>query len=90
MIDYAVTLWRFSFEGQRYIKVAKSPISPPLAFPFIITSSGISLISDNGIEVKGPEIHSIHCQGQLLSLRRFSNFFLGFSIHCKELQAIFG
>lgn len=52
-----------SDSGQRYIKVAKSPISPPLAFPFIITSSGISLISDNGIEVKGPEIHSIHCQG---------------------------
>ncbi|KAI3995230.1 hypothetical protein MKX01_032032 [Papaver californicum] len=54
-----------SDSGQRYIKVAKSPISPPLVFPFIITSSGISLISDNGIEVKGPEIHSIHCQGNL-------------------------
>ncbi|XP_021278824.1 DNA repair protein RAD51 homolog 2 isoform X1 [Herrania umbratica] len=49
--------------GQRFIKVAKSPISPPLAFPFHITSSGISLISDEGMELMGPEINSIHCQG---------------------------
>ncbi|XP_022756583.1 DNA repair protein RAD51 homolog 2 isoform X2 [Durio zibethinus] len=49
--------------GQRFIKVAKSPISPPLAFPFHITSSGISLLSDEGIELMGPEINSIHCQG---------------------------
>ncbi|OVA18184.1 AAA+ ATPase domain [Macleaya cordata] len=50
--------------GQRFIKVAKSPISPPLAFPFVVTSSGISLLTDDGTEVKGPEINSIHCQGQ--------------------------
>ncbi|KAK9158144.1 hypothetical protein Scep_004718 [Stephania cephalantha] len=49
--------------GQRFIKVTKSPISPPLAFPFVITSSGISLISDEGIEVKGLVINTIHGQG---------------------------
>ncbi|CAI8592515.1 unnamed protein product [Vicia faba] len=49
--------------GQRFIKLAKSPISPPLAFPFDITSSGIVLLDDNGIEMKGPEINNIHCQG---------------------------
>ncbi|KAK6234745.1 hypothetical protein SCA6_010082 [Theobroma cacao] len=49
--------------GQRFIKVAKSPISSPLAFPFHITSSGISLLSDEGMELMGPEINSIHCQG---------------------------
>lgn len=49
--------------GQRFIKVAKSPISPPLAFPFHITSSGISLLSDEGMELMGPEINSINCQG---------------------------
>ncbi|KAF9596962.1 hypothetical protein IFM89_014606, partial [Coptis chinensis] len=48
--------------GQRYIKVAKSPISPPIAFPFIVTSSGISLLSDDGTEVEGAEINAIHCQ----------------------------
>jgi hypothetical protein len=53
--------------GQRFIKLAKSPISPPLAFPFNITASGIVLLDDNGIEMKGPEINNIHCQG--LSLR---------------------
>lgn len=49
--------------GQRFIKVAKSPISPPLAFPFHITSSGILLLSDEGMELMGPDINSIHCQG---------------------------
>ncbi|XP_058780076.1 DNA repair protein RAD51 homolog 2-like isoform X1 [Vicia villosa] len=52
-----------SKSGQRFIKLAKSPISPPLAFPFNITSSGIVLLDDNGIEMKGPEINNIHCQG---------------------------
>ncbi|OIW03946.1 hypothetical protein TanjilG_30222 [Lupinus angustifolius] len=50
--------------GQRFIKLAKSPISPPLAFPFNITSSGVVLLDDNGIEMNGPEINSINCQGQ--------------------------
>ncbi|XP_057953838.1 DNA repair protein RAD51 homolog 2 isoform X5 [Malania oleifera] len=62
---HAVTT-RLVFEsksGQRFIKVAKSPISPPLSFPFIITSSGISLQDDDGIEMIGPEISTIHCQG---------------------------
>ncbi|XP_044478131.1 DNA repair protein RAD51 homolog 2 isoform X1 [Mangifera indica] len=49
--------------GQRFMKVAKSPISPPLAFPFNITSSGISLLDDDGTELMGPDINSIHCQG---------------------------
>ncbi|XVF68635.1 hypothetical protein PTKIN_Ptkin11bG0017200 [Pterospermum kingtungense] len=49
--------------GQRFIKVAKSPISPPLAFPFHITSSGILLLSNEGMELMGPEINSIRCQG---------------------------
>ncbi|KAL6275990.1 hypothetical protein ACE6H2_019591 [Prunus campanulata] len=52
-----------SKSGKRFIKLAKSPISPPLAFPFNITSSGIALLNDDGIELTGPEINSIHCQG---------------------------
>ncbi|CAH2060255.1 unnamed protein product [Thlaspi arvense] len=47
----------------RIIKVAKSPMSPPLAFPFHITSGGISLLSDDGTELKGPGINTIHAQG---------------------------
>ena len=43
--------------------MAKSPISPPLAFPFDITSSGILLLNDEGKEMKGPQINTIHCQG---------------------------
>ncbi|RWR95536.1 AAA+ ATPase domain-containing protein [Cinnamomum micranthum f. kanehirae] len=48
---------------QRFIKVAKSPNSPPLAFPFVVSPSGISLQCDEGIEVMGPHIQTIHCQG---------------------------
>lgn len=48
--------------------MAKSPISPPLAFPFHITSSGILLLSDEGMELMGPDINSIHCQGLFLML----------------------
>ncbi|XP_009625924.1 DNA repair protein RAD51 homolog 2 isoform X1 [Nicotiana tomentosiformis] len=62
---HAVSI-RLVFEsrsGQRFIKLAKSPLSPPLAFPFNITSSGISLLNDDGVEMPGPEIHTIHCQG---------------------------
>uniref|UniRef100_A0A0R0G4W3 RecA family profile 1 domain-containing protein n=1 Tax=Glycine max TaxID=3847 RepID=A0A0R0G4W3_SOYBN len=57
----------YSFQGQRFIKLAKSPISAPLAFPFKITSSGLVLLDDEGIEMKGPEINTIHCQGLSLS-----------------------
>lgn len=57
-----------SFAGQRFLKVAKSPISPPLAFPFNITPSGISLLNDEGIEMKGPQISTIHYQGLLSEL----------------------
>lgn len=53
----------FYLSGQRFIKLAKSPLSPPLAFPFNITSSGILLLNDDGVEMLGPDIHSISCQG---------------------------
>lgn len=49
--------------GERFMKVAKSPISPPLVFPFNITSSGISLLSDVGVEMIGPQINTIQNQG---------------------------
>ncbi|XP_010043676.2 DNA repair protein RAD51 homolog 2 isoform X5 [Eucalyptus grandis] len=52
-----------TISGERFIKVAKSPMSPALAFPFSITSSGISLLNDDGIEVVGQEISTIHCDG---------------------------
>ncbi|KAL0670709.1 hypothetical protein Bca4012_033413 [Brassica carinata] len=63
--DHAVTI-RLVLEaksGQRIIKVAKSPMSPPLAFPFHITSEGISLLSDDGAELKGRGINNIHARG---------------------------
>ncbi|KAI5002909.1 hypothetical protein ZWY2020_027559 [Hordeum vulgare] len=73
---HAVTI-RLVFEshsGQRFIKVAKSPMSPAVAFPFIVESSGITLLNDDGIDVSGPEITSIRCQGQnLLGLLSFEN-----------------
>ncbi|XP_040252475.1 DNA repair protein RAD51 homolog 2 isoform X2 [Aegilops tauschii subsp. strangulata] len=73
---HAVTI-RLVFEshsGQRFIKVAKSPMSPAVAFPFIVESSGITLLNDEGIDVSGPEITSIRCQGQnLLGLLPFEN-----------------
>ncbi|XP_022635385.1 DNA repair protein RAD51 homolog 2 isoform X3 [Vigna radiata var. radiata] len=53
--------------GQRFIKLAKSPISPPLAFPFKITSSGVVLLDDDGIEMKGPEINTIQCQVEVFT-----------------------
>ncbi|XP_028113913.1 DNA repair protein RAD51 homolog 2-like [Camellia sinensis] len=49
--------------GERFMKVAKSPISPPLVFPFNITSSGISLLTDVGVEMIGPQINAIQNQG---------------------------
>ncbi|KAK4753807.1 hypothetical protein SAY87_001911 [Trapa incisa] len=58
-----------SKSGQKFIKVAKSPMSPPLGFPFHVTSSGISLLDENGVELMGPEISRIHNQGH----RIFSN-----------------
>lgn len=51
------------FAGKRFIKVAKCPMSPPLAFSFEITSSGISLLNDDGIEMTGPQINTINYQG---------------------------
>ncbi|KAH9661090.1 DNA repair protein RAD51 [Citrus sinensis] len=41
--------------GQRFMKVEKSPTSPPLAFPFTITPSGLSLLTDDGTEMVVPE-----------------------------------
>lgn len=70
MIAFVLKFWISDIKflaGQRYIKLAKSPISPPLAFPYNITSSGIVLLDDDGIEMKGPEINTIHCQGLSLS-----------------------
>lgn len=52
-----------SRSGKRYIKLAKSSMSPPLVFPFTISASGISLIDDDGEEIRGPEINMINCQG---------------------------
>ncbi|XP_066364265.1 DNA repair protein RAD51 homolog 2-like [Miscanthus floridulus] len=63
---HAVTV-RLVFEshsGHRFIKVAKSPMSPAVAFPFVVESSGITLLRDESIDVTGPEITSIRCQGQ--------------------------
>jgi len=48
--------------------MAKSPMSPAVAFPFIVESSGITLLSDEGIDVTGPEITSIRCQGTIYIL----------------------
>ena len=48
------------------MKVKKSPISPPMGFPFNITSSGISLLRDVGVEMTGPQINAIQNQGWLL------------------------
>ncbi|KAK4255018.1 hypothetical protein QN277_008081 [Acacia crassicarpa] len=50
--------------GQRFIKLSKSPMSPPLAFRFKINSSGIVLLDNIGMELKGPDINTIHFQGQ--------------------------
>ncbi|THU70093.1 hypothetical protein C4D60_Mb08t21430 [Musa balbisiana] len=64
---HAVTI-RLIFEahsGQRFIKVSKSPTSPAVAFPFVVESSGISLLSHDGLEVMGTEICTIHCQDDL-------------------------
>lgn len=38
-------------------------MSPAVAFPFVVESSGITLLSDESIDVTGPEITSIRCQG---------------------------
>lgn len=54
--------------GHRFIKVAKSPMSPAVAFPFVVESSGITLLTDEGIDVTGPEITSIRCQGTIYTL----------------------
>lgn len=52
-----------SYTGQRYMKIAKSPISPTLAFPFVITTSGVALQGSEVIEVTGRDITSIHGTG---------------------------
>ncbi|XP_073134197.1 DNA repair protein RAD51 homolog 2 isoform X2 [Henckelia pumila] len=49
--------------GQRLIKIAKSSTSPSIGFFFNITSSGISSFDDEGVELIGPQVNSIHCQG---------------------------
>ncbi|KAL7085083.1 hypothetical protein ACP275_14G260700 [Erythranthe tilingii] len=52
-----------SRSGQRLIKIAKSSISPSVGFFFHITSSGISLLNNEGVEMMGPQANKIHCQG---------------------------
>ncbi|KAK4441136.1 DNA repair protein [Sesamum alatum] len=52
-----------SRSGQRVIKIAKSSISPSMGFYFNITTSGISLLDDEGMEMMGPEANTISCQG---------------------------
>ncbi|PWA64607.1 AAA+ ATPase domain-containing protein [Artemisia annua] len=52
-----------SRSGQRFIKVAKSPMSPPLSFPFEVTSMGVVLLNDDGVEMPGPQINAIDHQG---------------------------
>ncbi|GJM94438.1 hypothetical protein PR202_ga11080 [Eleusine coracana subsp. coracana] len=42
-------------------------MSPAVAFPFTVESSGITLLSDEGIDVTGPDITSIRCQGVISS-----------------------
>ncbi|KAJ3676382.1 hypothetical protein LUZ60_003794 [Juncus effusus] len=62
---HAVTI-RLIFEahsGHRFIKVAKSPISPAVTFPFVIESSGITLLNHVGFRVAGQEINTIRCRG---------------------------
>ncbi|CAN4119938.1 unnamed protein product [Withania somnifera] len=66
---HAVSI-RLIFEsrsGQKFIKLAKSPLSPPLVFPFSITSSGIILLNDDGVEMPGPEMHSISCNNNVIN-----------------------
>jgi hypothetical protein len=53
--------------GHRFIKVAKSPISPPVTFPFVVEMSGITLLNQEGIGVAGSEINVIRCQGLIFA-----------------------
>ncbi|XP_021889753.1 DNA repair protein RAD51 homolog 2 [Carica papaya] len=63
--------------GQRFLKVAKSPMSPPVAFPFCITSSGISFLTDDGIELEGSEINKIRGQGHSDIINFYAESFYG-------------
>ncbi|GLU11725.1 hypothetical protein SLE2022_284500 [Rubroshorea leprosula] len=74
-----------SKSGQRFIQLAKSPLSPPLAFPFHITSSGISLLNHDGIELTGPEINSIHYQGRQDWGRNISIHMQGLGLACGSI-----
>lgn len=51
--------------GQRVIKIAKSSISPSMGFCFNITSSGVSLLDDEGVEMMGPEANTISWEGHI-------------------------
>ncbi|XP_059074321.1 DNA repair protein RAD51 homolog 2 isoform X2 [Cryptomeria japonica] len=52
-----------SYGGQRFIKIAKSPVSPTLAFPFVITALGIELVGTEFFEIAGQDIAVIHGSG---------------------------
>lgn len=49
--------------GHRFIKIAKSSISPSVGFFYNIASSGISLMSDEGTEITGMEASAIQGHG---------------------------
>ena len=42
-------------------------MSPPLSFPFEVTSMGIVLLNDDGVEMPGPQINAIDHQGLFLT-----------------------
>lgn len=67
LLNYCV-FFRIVVTGKRLIKIAKSSISPCVGFFFCITSSGISLLDDEGVEMMGPEANAIHCQGLIQTL----------------------
>ncbi|XP_078430250.1 DNA repair (Rad51) family protein isoform X3 [Wolffia australiana] len=63
---HCVTI-RLIFEAHsgnnKWMKIAKSPLSAPLTFPYTIDSAGISLLSNNGVTLIGPDINLIRSQG---------------------------
>lgn len=46
----------------------KFPVASPVVFLFVVNSSRISLLSNDGTEIMGPEMSTIRCQGQYLRM----------------------
>ncbi|CAA6654814.1 unnamed protein product [Spirodela intermedia] len=60
---HSVTI-RLIFEGHSEVsKGCQVPLSPPVVFPFTVDSSGIRLLSDDGVVVMGPDINLIRSHG---------------------------